>query len=179
MTYHEMTEMRESCRDYDANRPVEREKLVRCLEAARLAPSACNSQPWKFYAVTEPKVKAAVTEGVQDMGMNKFVSDCPALVIVAEERPNASEAMGAKVKKQDFVSVDIGLAASQFCYQALEEGLSTCILGWLNEKKIRAALNLPEGKRIRLVLALGYARSEQLREKKRKPLGEVAEIIAE
>lgn len=177
MTYREMIEKRESCRDYDAARPVEKEKLVACIEAARLAPSACNSQPWKFYAVTEKETLEKVCAAIQGMGMNKFASDCPALTVIAEERGNVSERVGARLKKQDFVSVDIGLAVSQYCYAALEAGLSTCIIGWLDEGKIVSALKLPKETKIRLVLATGYAKTGALRTKQRKPLSEMAAFI--
>ena len=177
MTYFEMVNKRQSCRNFDPDRPVEQEKLMRCLEAARLAPSACNSQPWRFTAVTEGEPLAGLRASVQGQGMNKFVSDCPAMVVVSEERPNASEALGQRVKKTDFVSIDIGLATSQFCYQALEEGLSTCILGWFDEPRVQKLIGLSENRRVRLVLALGYAKEgDPIREKKRKDLDKMGEI---
>ena len=177
MTYQDLILRRESCRDYDLNRAVEREKLVACLEAARLAPSACNSQPWKLYAVTERTTLKKVCAAVQGMGMNAFASNCPALIAVVEARPNASERVGARLTKQDFVSVDIGLAVSQLCCEAVEQGLSTCIMGWLDEDKIRAALGIEAARRVRLVIAIGYARSDAVRKKQRKALTEIAEII--
>ena len=177
MTYFEMVNRRQSCRSYDPARPVEQEKLARCLEAARLAPSACNSQPWRFTAVTGGEALSALRESVQGQGMNKFASDSPVMVVVSEERPNATEALGQRVKKQDFVSIDIGLATSQFCYQALEEGLSTCILGWFDEPKVKQIIGLSEQKRVRLVLTLGYAKEgDTIREKKRKALEKMGEI---
>ncbi len=167
---------RESCRDY-SEKPVEREKLVRCLEAARIAPSACNSQPWRFTVVTDPEVLPRLAACVQDAGMNKFASRCPALVVVTEEKANLSAKLGGLVKDQQYAQIDVGLAAAHFCLEAADQGLSTCILGWFSEKRIKDLLALPERARVRLVLCVGYAAREGLREKKRKSLEEIVRFI--
>lgn len=171
--YFELIRRRESCRGF-ADRPVEPDKLRRAVEAACLAPSACNSQPWKFYAVTEPGLRAALAPCVQGLGMNKFASGCPAFVVVAETKPNLSERAAKVLAKKSFVSIDIGLAVSQLCYAATAQGLSTCILGWLSEGKIQTLLHLPDAERARLVVCVGYAADGALREKQRKPLSETA-----
>ena len=175
--YFELINRRESCRNYDASRPVEREKLEKCIEAARLAPSACNSQPWSFFVVTEPALHQEICSAVQDLNMNAFASSAPALTVVVEEEANLSEKTASRFKKQDFASIDLGLATSQYCYAATEQGLSTCILGWLNEKKIKEALHIPEARRVRLVIATGYAAGDGLRMKKRKPMEEIARFL--
>ena len=175
--YFDLIARRDSCRDFDAARPVEKEKLTKCLEAARLAPSACNSQPWRFIAVTNADLLAKLRPAVQELNMNRFVNDCPALVVVVEQDASLTEKVGSRFGRQDFASVDIGLAASQFCLAATEQGLSTCILGWLNESKIRELLALDKSRRVRLVLATGYAKTDALRVKKRKTLAEMSEII--
>ncbi len=175
--YFDLIVRRESCRDFNAARPVEKEKLTKCLEAARLAPSACNSQPWRFIAVTNADVLAKLRPAVQEFNMNRFVNDCPALVVVVEQDASLTEKVGARFGKQDFASIDIGLAASQFCHAATEQGLSTCILGWLNESRIRELLSLGRSRRVRLVIATGYAKTGALRAKKRKTLAEMSEII--
>ena len=171
--YFKLIERRESCRAYDA-RPVEKEKLLRCVEAARLAPSACNSQPWRYLVVTNPETLNSLRPCVQEMGMNKFASGSPALVVVLEEHAALLERAAARFRSQNFAQIDIGLSVSQFCYAATEQGLSTCILGMLNENRIRTLFELPKDTRIRLVLCVGYAADDKLREKKRKPLEEIA-----
>lgn len=174
--YFDLIERRESCRNY-ADTPVEREKLVRCVEAARLAPSACNSQPWEYIVITNADVCAKLRPCLQSLGMNKFADGAQAFAVVVEGRANLSEKAAQRFKSQEFASIDIGLSVSQFCYAATEQGLSTCILGWLNEKKIKSLLSIDEGKRVRLVLAVGYAASDALRKKTRKPVEQVVTYI--
>ena len=174
--YFDLIKRRESCRNY-ADTPVEREKLVRCVEAARLAPSACNSQPWEYVVVTNTETRGKLCACVQEMGMNKFASGAQALVVVLEGRATLSERAAKRFQNQDFASIDIGLSVSQFCYAATEQGLSTCILGWLNEKKIKELLSVDAGKRVRLVLSVGYAATDALREKVRKPVEQIATYL--
>ena len=169
--YFALIRQRESCRSF-STRPVEKEKLALCLEAARLAPSARNAQPWRYLAVTNPELLDKLRPMVQGMGMNRFADDCPALVVVVET-PTALNAVAKRFKLMDFAPIDIGLSASQFCYAAEEQGLSTCILGWLDEKRIRALFHLKPGERARLVLCVGYAAGGARREKKRKPIEQV------
>jgi nitroreductase len=173
--YFELIQKRESCRDFDA-RPVEKEKLERCVEAARLAPSACNSQPWKYLVVTNPEMVKKLRPMMQDLGMNKFVDACPAFAIVLEEKAKLKVTVSQRFKDQDFAPIDVAFSASQFCYAATEQGLSTCIIGWHNEPKIKEMFNLEKHERVRLILAVGYAKSDKLREKRRKPIEEMSEF---
>lgn len=172
--YFDLIRRRESCRHY-APLPVAKEMLDACLEAARQAPSACNSQPYAFVVAHTPqavqKVLAHVTQG------NAFAENCPCFVIISEEKPNLTARFGARIKKQDYTSIDIGIAALQFCLAATELGLGTCMLGWFDEKGLQAALGLPADRRIRLVLCVGHAADATLREKKRKPMEELARYL--
>ena len=170
MDYKKMTETRQSCRAFDPVRTPDRAVLTQVLEAARLAPSACNSQPYHFYVAVDGTARA-VGAATQSLGMNKFAGDCPAFIVVAEQPYNRSAAVGAKLKDQDYRAADIGLAVSQLVYRAHELGLSTCILGWFDEKTLQALLNT--NARVRLIIA-GYARADDaLRTKKRKSLEEL------
>ena len=166
MDFFEIANNRQSCRSYDENRSVEREKLDAVLEAARLAPSACNSQPYHFTVCTGEtgKAVAAATKG---LGMNKFASQAPVLIVVSEAAYNKTAAMGARVKNNDYRSIDIGIAVAYLTAEATTQGLSSCILGGLDDEKIRriCGLNSP----VRLVITLGYAKEgEGLRKKIRK-----------
>lgn len=172
MDYQEMLETRQSCRAYDAARVPTREMLAQLLEAARLAPSACNSQPYRFY-IAQGEAARAVGEATRGMGMNAFTADVPAFFVVAEQPYNASAAVGARIKKQDYRAADIGLAVSQLIYRAHELGLATCILGWFDEEALQKLTGTAE--RIRLVVAVGYAKKgDPLRAKKRKTPEELA-----
>ena len=152
---------------------MEPEKLRRCLEAARLAPSACNSQPWHFTVVTEPALVKALVPCAQGGGMNRFASQVPAFVVVTEGQANLTASLGGKLKDQQYAQVDIGLATAHFCLAATAQGLSTCILGWFDESKLKALLDIPKSKRVRLVLCVGYAQTDEVRPKKRKALEEI------
>lgn len=171
MNFTEIAFNRQSCRNFDENRSVEDDKLLAVMEAARLAPSACNSQPYHF-TVCRGELAKEVGKTTMDMGMNKFVAQAPVLIVISEENYCKSAAVGAKVKNNDFRSIDIGIATAYLTAEATAQGLSTCILGWLNDSKIRKACNLDQT--VRLVIALGYAKEDdKLRTKKRKDMDEL------
>ena len=175
--FFETIEKRESCRDFDINQPVEHEKLVACIEAARIAPSACNSQPWYYQVANNPEVCKKLRPALQGMQMNNFVETCPAFIVVSETYAGLMATVGGKAKKQHYALVDIGLAVSQLCLGATAQGLSTCILGWFNEDKIRELCQLPKTQRIRLVICVGYARKDLIRKKSRKAWEDIAVFL--
>ena len=175
--YFDLVNKRESCRNFDPDRPVEKEKLMRCAEAARLAPSACNGQPWRYLIVTNAEFAAKLKPLMMELGQNKFLQKCPAFAVVLEEPTVMKVSLSEKFKDQNFAPIDVGLSVSQFCYAATEQGLSTCLIGWHNEKKIRELFGVPKTSRVRLVIAVGYAASDKLREKIRKPAEEVIQYI--
>ena len=175
MNFTEIAEARESCRSYDPTRPVEPEKLDRILSAARLAPSACNGQR---YHVTGCRgiIAETVARAVQGMGMNRFASDAPVLLVLSEKPYVATAALGAKVKGNDYRSIDIGILVAYLTAEATAQGLGTCILGWLDDRAIRAACHLDAP--VRLVITLGYPKEATApRMKKRKALSELVTVI--
>lgn len=166
MDFLEIANGRQSCRSYDPDRYVEEEKLASVLEAGRLAPSACNSQPYHISVCTGEKAKQ-VMKAVTDLGMNKFAADVPVFLVISEAAYSKTAAMGAKVKNNDFRSIDIGILAAYLTAEAHTQGLSTCIIGWLKDEKLRAICGVDAP--VRLVISLGYASADdKLREKKRK-----------
>lgn len=175
-SFFDLIKKRESCRNY-AKKPVEKEKLIACMEAARISPSACNSQPWSFVVVNSSEISPKVAACLQDGGMNKFTENCPAFIVVVEEQATLKSRVGGAIKHQDFRSVDIGIATAHLCLAATEQGLSTCIMGWLNEKKLKELLSVPNSKRIRLVIGVGYSADDKLRTKIRKSMDEIAQFI--
>ena len=172
MNFSELINVRQSCREYDPEKPVEQNKLDAILEAARLAPSACNGQP---YHITVCKGDAAkqVAKATQSMGMNKFASQAPVLLVISEEAYVKSAALGAKVKGNDYRSIDIGIVAAYITSAAADQGLSTCMLGWLDDADIRKVCDLKYP--VRLVITLGYGK-DMLRKKKRKDLDELVSV---
>lgn len=171
MNFLEIAKSRQSCRSYDESRSVEPEKLSAVLEAVRLAPSACNGQPYHL-TVCRDQAAREVALACRGLGMNKFAVQAPVVIVLSEEPYVKSAAMGAKAKGNDYRSIDIGIAAAYLTAEAAAQGLSTCILGWLDDARIReiCALKYP----VRLVITLGYAsQGDKLREKKRKSLEEL------
>ena len=171
MNFTEIAQTRQSCRKYDAHRLVEAEKLAAVLESARLAPSACNGQPYHL-TVCKGESAKQVASAVMGMGMNKFAADAPVMIVISEEPYVATAAFGAKVKGNDYRSIDIGIVAAYLTAEATAQGLGTCILGWFDDEKIRKICGLD--KPVRLVITLGYAsENDSLRPKKRKTLEEL------
>ena len=174
MNFSEIAWQRQSCRCYDTTRSVEQEKLDAILSSARLAPSACNGQPYHI-TVCHGEAAKAVAKATQSMGMNKFATDAPVLLVLSEEPYVASAALGARVKGNDYRSIDIGIVAAYITAEATARGLGSCILGWLDDKKIREICHLDAP--VRLVITLGYAKDDTLREKKRKEISELVTVI--
>ena len=177
MNFLEIAETRQSCRSYDETRPVEQEKLDAVLASARLAPSACNGQPYHF-TVCRGETAKAVADATAGMGMNKFAVQAPVLIVVSEMPYVKSAALGARVRGNDYRSIDIGIAAAYLTAEATAQGLGSCILGWLDDAKIRSICGLDQP--VRLVITLGYAKeTEKLRPKKRRELSELVSEKAE
>ena len=174
MNFTEIANTRQSCRSYDAERAVEQEKLDQILRSARLAPSACNGQPYQI-TVCHGEAAKKVAKATQGLGMNKFASDAPILLVISEKPYVASAAFGAKVKKNDYRSIDIGILSAYITAEATAQGLGTCILGWLDDGEIRKTCHLDGA--VRLVITLGYAKDDKLRPKKRKDMTELIKVV--
>jgi nitroreductase len=165
----ELIVSRQSDRKY-REKPVEKEKLDRIIEAGRMAPSACNAQPWKFIVVNEPELLLKIAEAASAklIGMNSFVGQAPLLIIVIREQPNFTSKIGGTIKSKDYSLIDIGIASENICLQAEAEGLGSCMIGWFDERMLRKILGIPRSKRVELIITLGYSLSDK-RVKRRKP----------
>jgi len=174
MKFIELAERRYSLRKY-ADTPVPREATVRCAEAARLAPSACNAQPWHFVLVDEVEKirelgKAATSPGLP---INSFVRKAPMIAVLVTEKPNITSRIGAYLKNIPFHFTDTGIAAEHFCLQATEEGMGSCMIGWFDATRVKNVLGVPEAKTIALLITLGYPAGEKIPKKRRKPIEEM------
>lgn len=175
MNFTEIANNRQSCRSFDASRPVEAEKLEAILNAARLSPSACNGQPY-FITVCKGEKAKQVAKATTGMGMNKFTADAPVQVVISEMPYTRTAALGAKFKGNDYRSIDIGIASAYITAEATAQGLGSCILGWLDSDKIKEICEVDGN--IRLVISLGYPTEKyKLRPKKRKDLNELVKNI--
>lgn len=175
MEFIELIQKRESCRNFNGE-PVQTEKLIKCIDAARISPSACNGQPWSFILVTEDAAVSTTREAVQGQGMNKFCDKCKSFIIVIEEDTVLTSRIGAMIKHTDFKPIDIGLATAYLTLAATAQGISTCILGWFSEAKLKESFDIKKSKRVRLVVALGYAAEDTVRTKRRKNLEDIIVI---
>lgn len=175
MNFREIAEYRQSCRAYDSDKAVENEKLQAILEVARLSPSACNGQPYRI-TVCKGESAKKVAKATEGLGMNKFASEAPVMLVISEMPYVRSAAAGAKLKHNDYRSIDIGILSAYITAEATAQGLSTCILGWLDDAKLRAICGVSG--QVRLVITLGYAKdSDKLRAKKRKEMCELVSFI--
>jgi nitroreductase len=174
MNFAELVKARQSVREY-LSTPVEEEKIARCLEAARLAPSACNSQPWKYIVVDEPELKKTVALATfgKVVSFNKFTPEAPVLIVITSETPNITAKAGTIIKNNQLHLIDLGISAQHFCLQAVEEGLGTCMLGWFDEHRVKKLLRIPRCKRVNLLISLGYPKNNEIREKVRKDLAQI------
>ena len=177
MDFSELIKIRQSVRSY-SDKAVEKEKIAKCLEAARLAPSASNSQPWKYIVVDETELKNKVAKATFDkvIKFNKFALQAPVIIVIVMEKPKLITQIGGEIKKREYPLIDIGISAEHFCLQAAELGLGTCMIGWFNQKRIQELLDIPKNKTIGLLITLGYAPDDYaLRKKIRKEQSEVIE----
>ena len=180
MSLLDLMKHRKSVRNF-LNRPVEREKIAMCLEAARLAPSACKSQPWKFVVVDEPSLKTKLCD-VAFKGIYSITSFCktaPVIVVVISEKSRFIARVGGMFRGTKYYLIDIGIACEHFVLQAEELGLGTCWIGWFNEKRVKSALNIPQHKKIDILIALGYYDGKKLKSgHSREPLGKITSFNA-
>ena len=180
MKFLELVARRQSTRKYVPGKRIPREVLDRCLEAARLAPSACNSQPWSFVVADEPiQVRALAEEscGRAPYGMNKFAADASAFVAVVTEKMKLAARLGAHFRGVQYSLVDLGIACEHLVLQATEDGIASCWLGWFDEAAVKKRLGIPRAKKVDLLLCLGYPADETVRPKNRKPLDEIRRYV--
>jgi nitroreductase len=169
---------RQSCRNYDASRKIDSVTLKKIAELSLLAPSACNSQPWKLYVANKQDVVTRTVKATQPLGVNKFTDNCTAFIVITETSAKYTERVGMVMTKRDFIGNDLGIVCSHIVLAAKSAGIDSCILGMFDEKQVKEIYGIPEKQSVRLIVALGYAsETDVLREKKRKPQEETCEFI--
>lgn len=165
---------RRSARDY-IDKPVDAQSIKLCLEAARLAPSACNSQPWRFIVVDDKRVKdelcAKAFSGIYKM--NAFAKRAPAIIAVVSEKSKFAAMLGGQLRGTQYSLIDIGIACGHLALQAAQLGIGSCILGWFDEKAVKRLLKIPKDRKVDLLISVGYYRDTGKR-KARLPLDEIS-----
>lgn len=159
-----------------SDRIVAREDVIQCLEAARLAPSAENRQPWRFVIIDDAPLKAELAKqafaGIYSV--SKFAGQAPVLIVILAHLNIITHRIGKQIQDVRFHLLDIGITGEHLVLQAEELGLSTCWIGWFNTKKVRKVLQVPKKYQIISLMALGYAASTPPRQRQRKSLAEIA-----
>ncbi len=180
MSFLTWVKKRKSIRKY-SSRPVPREMIDSCLEAARLAPSACNSQPWSFIVVDDEKIKNEIVKKALSgiYKMNDFVREAPTLIVVLTEHSAYIARMGGQLRHVKYSLIDIGIACEHLILRAVELGLGTCWLGWFNEKAVKKVLGLPKSKKIDVMISLGYPEVADGKDKKRKSLKKTRRYLSD
>lgn len=176
MAFLDLVRKRDSTRTF-LPRAVEREKIERCLEAARLSPSACNGQPWRFIIVESRPLKNTLAERAFSgpYKMNAFAIQAPVIVAVVTLPTRTAATFAGLFRSLSYPLIDIGIACEHFVLQATEEGLGTCWIGWFDEKAVKASLSLGRRERVHILLAVGYGDRENRGSRKRKNLQEISE----
>lgn len=173
--FQELVRGRRSIRRYLPD-PVEREKIIACLEAARLAPSAENAQTWRFLVIDESGLKTRFSKEAFSgiYSPTRFAAEAPVLILILARLDFLANRLGRQVQKIPFFLIDVGIAGEHFVLQAEELGLSTCWMGWFHVRKVRRFFKIPRKYKIVSLLAMGYAAKRPSRERLRKPLDEIA-----
>ena len=176
MALLDLIKQRKSVREF-LDRPVEREKITMCLEAARLSPSECNSQPWKFIVVDNRELKNKICDAAFSgiYSINSFCRKAPVLVVIVSEKSKFIARVGGMFRGTKYNLIDIGIAGEHFVLEAEDLGLGTCWIGWFNERAVKIILHIPQHKKIDILIALGYCDREKAhQEHGREPLGDIA-----
>ena len=176
MALLDLIKHRKSVRDF-LETPVEREKIMMCLEAARQAPSASNSQPWRFIVVDDKELKDRLCDAAFGglYFINSFCKTAPVIVVVISEKSKFLARIGGMFRGIKFYLIDIGITCEHFVLEAEDLGLGTCWIGWFNERAVKSVLNIPKNKKIDILIALGYYDREKLGpEHEREPMDKIA-----
>ncbi len=171
--FNDLILSRQACREFN-DAPLLRDTVIEIVKQAKLAPSACNSQPWKMYVVTSPErmEKTAIALGVN--GHNKFLSKAKAFIVLAEKK--ATLKPGVFYDGYHFVKYDIGQICAYITLSAKCLGVDSCIIGMVDQKLIREAVGLGDDEVCNIAVALGYS-DIPVRNKNRKPDSEVFTVL--
>ena len=167
MNFEQLTQERYSCRKYDTERTIEPEKIEAVMRAARLAPSACNSQPYLLTVCRGETVKQiAAAKNASSEGINEFIADADAVVVISEQPVVVSPVMQPRMEGQNFRDIDIGIVAAYITAAATEQGLGSCIVGLFDDGGVREICGLDSP--VRLIITLGYEQQGVMRREKRR-----------
>ncbi len=172
MTFHELIHQRESIRNYDPDRPVEKEKLDRILDAGRFAPSASNRQPWRFYLISSREY----LERAHTFYARSWFSDAPHVLIVAGKR---SEAWIRQTDGYNSLEPDLTIAMDHLILAAESEGVGSCWIAAFDPEALKQSGILEPDEEVFAMTPLGYQKNGFTKpgNKNRKPMDEVVKFL--
>ncbi|MDZ7262025.1 MAG: nitroreductase family protein [candidate division KSB1 bacterium] len=172
--FESLVKQRRSIRKY-LDKPVEREKILTCIEAARLAPSAENIQPWRFLVIDEPELKAEFSRQAFSgiYRPTRWAAKAPVIIVLLAKLDILTNRLGKQIQGIPFYLLDMGIAGEHLVLQAQDLGLGTCWIGWFNSKKVQKFLGIPSTYKIVALISLGYPEKLTLKEKRKKALKEI------
>jgi nitroreductase len=154
---------------------------MRILEAARLAPSACNKQPWRFAVIRDADSRRRIVEEGFLPGINMdWALDAPVHIAVGMETSFITHRLGPSISGVDYPWVDIGIAGEHLVLAATELGLGTCWIGWIKPRAVARIVGWPRSVKPVVVIAVGYPRDRDamvLPDARRKPLDELVKWL--
>ena len=173
MTLDEIIEQRRSVRSFEST-PVDREDLLAICEAARLAPSACNSQTWRFISVTDRSIiRRICREAMRPFIPNRWLEQVPLVIVGCSQLDIITNRVGAKISGIEYYQIDIGIAMEHMVLKATELGLGTCWIGWFSEEKVKSILDIPHKIKVSALLAVGYSKDGAATKRNRKPMKQI------
>ena len=173
MKFDHILEKRTSVRSYDS-RTIDKKDIIAICEAARLAPSACNSQTWRFIAVTDRQsIRKICHEAMRRVIPNRWIEQVPLLIIGCSQLDIIANRIGSRVTGIEYYQIDLGIAMEHMVLKATELGLGTCWIGWFNKDKLKKILNIPKKIKVSAMLAIGYPKEEPSKKRSRKPINKI------
>ncbi|MDR1332668.1 MAG: nitroreductase family protein [Tannerella sp.] len=150
--------------------PVEQEKLDYVLEAARLAPSACNLQPWRFVVIRSAEARAKA----QACYEREWFRSAPLYILVCSDH---SRSWKRPSDGKDHADIDVSIAAEHICLAAAEQGLGTCWVCHFDAKRCAESFGLPDGIEAAILIPLGYPSAPDVFERTPKMRRPAAETV--
>jgi nitroreductase len=165
MDFVELTKRRHSVRSYQ-NTPVEKEKILQILEAARMAPSACNLQPLKFIIITNPDIMNSITTEVYS---GKWLQSAPVIIAVCGDHSSSWKRRDGK----DHCDIDVAIAIDHLTLAAADLGLGTCWICAFQAALCHKLLELENHYEVIALVPLGYPTDDAASAKSRKMMEEI------
>ena len=164
---------RQSIRSF-RDHPVSPGDLLAIFEAARAAPSACNSQTWRFIAVSTPRtIRQIAEEAMRPVIPNRWLAQAPLIIVGCSQLDIIANRIGSRISGIEYYRIDLGIAMEHMVLKATELGLGTCWIGWFSEDKVKTILHIPKRIRVSAMLAVGYSNETRPKSRSRKPLEQI------